>query len=272
MPNYYAHLDFGRRVLERLPALLRSGLSREEDAFLAGCLGPDPLFFYRPMFPSLPRQTGIDLHHHSFRAPAEGLLTAAEEKAPFAGSYAAGYLCHFALDSACHPLVEEQVAGGLAHSAVESELDRALMLEQGIDPLHDTPLPPFDLPGDFFATATAAVCPNVTAAQLREALASFRRVCHMQTRAAGTWACAALDQLGEKLPGLSALRGSVLTPRPDLACAPAAEALLQILEDTVSPTVRAVTEFFSAAARRGTLGDWYDRDFYGRRVPALVLA
>ncbi len=270
MPNYYAHLVFGRRVLSRLPALLRSGLSREEDAFLAGCLGPDPLFFYRPLFPNLPRQTGIDLHHHSFRAPAQGLLAAVEEGAPFAGSYAAGFLCHFALDSACHPLVTAQAVHGLAHSAVESELDRVLMLSEGVDPLRRTPLPPFRLPDDFFATVTAAVCPAITPEQFRQALSSFRRVCRLQTRGAGTWIQRAADGLG-RLPQLSALRGAVLTPRPDPACAPAAALLLQMLETSVVPTVRAVTEFFSAAGADGTLDDWYDRDFYGGRVPAPVM-
>lgn len=270
MPNYYAHLVFGRQVLSRLPALLRSGLSREEDAFLAGCLGPDPLFFYRPLRPNLPRQAGIDLHHHSFRAPAEGLLAAVEADAPFAGSYAAGFLCHFALDSACHPLVTEQALHGLAHSAVESELDRILMLSQGVDPLRSTPLPPFSLPDDFFATVTAAVCPAVTPEQFRQALSSFRRVCRLQTRGAGTWVQRAADGLSQ-LPQLSALRGSILTLRPDPACAPAAALLRRTLEETVAPTVRAVTQFFSAAKAHGTLDGWYDRDFYGLRVPAPAM-
>lgn len=204
------------------------------------------------------------------RAPAEGLLAAVEEKAPFAGSYAAGFLCHFALDSACHPLVEEQVSHGLAHSAVESELDRTLMTAQGLDPLLDTPLPSFDLPDTFFSTVTAATCPGVTAEAFREALDSFCRVCRLQTRWAGTWASTAMDRLGGRFSQLSVLRGSLLTPRPDLTCAPAAETLALILEETVLPTVRAITEFFSAAARRGTLGSWYDRDYYGQSVPTLV--
>ena len=268
MPNYYAHLDFGRRVAERLPALLRSAITREEESFLAGCLGPDPLFFYRPLFPSPPRQAGIDLHHHSFRAPAERLLAAVEARAPFAVSYSAGFLCHFALDSACHPLVAEQTARGLAHSAVENELGRALMTARGLDPLRDTPIPSFDLPEGFFAAA-AVPDPRVTAGDFREALASFRRVCLLQTRGAGTWAAAAMDRLGGRLPQLSILRGSVLPARPDPSCAPAVEALLHALEEAVLPTAGAITEFFSAAtARQGGLDGWYDRDFYGQSVPS----
>lgn len=270
MPNYYAHLVFGRRVLSHLPALLRSGLGREEDAFLAGCLGPDPLFFSHSPRPNLSRQAGIHLHNHSFRAPAEGLLAAVEAGAPFAGSYAAGFLCHFALDSACHPFIAEQAAHGLAHSAMESELDRTLMLAAGADPLHRTPLPPFRLPGDFFTTVTAAVCPTVSPEAFRQALSSFRLVCRLQTKWAGTWVQRAADGLG-RFPQLSALRGSLLTPRPDPACVPAAAALLQVLEDSVVPTAQVITGFFSAAKVRGTLDSWYDRDFYGARAPVPVM-
>ena len=45
MPNYYAHLEFGRHVLESLPLPLRRSIEREKTAFLLGLLGPDPLFF-----------------------------------------------------------------------------------------------------------------------------------------------------------------------------------------------------------------------------------
>ena len=269
MPNYYAHLTFGRRVLPELPALLRGSLAREESAFLVGCLGPDPLFFYRPLTPSRPRVAGIALHHAPFRAPAETLLTLVKEGAPFAGSYAAGFLCHFALDSTCHPLVAEAVAGGLSHSAVESELDRALMAAQGLDPLKRTPLPRFDLPPAFFVTA-ASLFSGVSPAAFAEALASFRRVCRLQTRTAGTWVYRAMDRLGSRFSSLGALRGSVLTPRPDQACVPAAAMLLERLEEEIRPTARAIADFVSAAGVGGELGCWYDRDFYGSPAPGLV--
>lgn len=271
MPNYYAHLTFGRRVLQRLPALPRSVLAREESAFLVGCLGPDPLFFYRPLIPSAPRAAGIELHHASFRAPAEALLELNEAQAPFAGSYAAGFLCHFALDSACHPLVDRAMAGGVSHSAVESELDRALMSAQGLDPLTRTPLPEFELPVPFFSTA-ASLFPGVSPEAFSEALASFRRICRLQTRAAGTWAWKTVDRLGNRFPLLSALQGSVLTPRPDPACVPAARALLARLEEEVAPTAQAIMDFFSAVRSGGVLGPWYDRDFYGNHAPGLVTA
>ena len=49
MPNYYAHLTFGQRVLADLPAGLSELIEQEREAFDLGCLGPDPLFFYQPI-------------------------------------------------------------------------------------------------------------------------------------------------------------------------------------------------------------------------------
>ena len=52
MPNYYAHLSLGAQVLSQLPQELSLLLNRERSAFDLGCLGPDPLFFYRPTLPN----------------------------------------------------------------------------------------------------------------------------------------------------------------------------------------------------------------------------
>ena len=52
MPNYYAHLTFGQRVLADLPAGLSELIEQEREAFDLGCLGPDPLFFYQPIRPN----------------------------------------------------------------------------------------------------------------------------------------------------------------------------------------------------------------------------
>ena len=68
MPNYYTHLRFGAQVLGRLAAPLRLRLEGERPAFDLGCLGPDPLFFYRPTLPSAVRREGVEMHKQIGRA------------------------------------------------------------------------------------------------------------------------------------------------------------------------------------------------------------
>lgn len=62
MPNYYAHLSLGAQVLSQLPQELSLLLNRERSAFDLGCLGPDPLFFYRPTLPNPVRREGVAMH------------------------------------------------------------------------------------------------------------------------------------------------------------------------------------------------------------------
>ena len=142
MPNYYAHLKFGGKVLEALPQGLADAIAAEREAFDLGCLGPDPLFFYQPLRPNAVRREGVQMHRRSALPAAERLRQAVEEGQPQAVGYTAGFLCHLALDSACHGYVDERAAEGpISHMAMEGEYDRMLMEDDGLDPCGRAHLP-----------------------------------------------------------------------------------------------------------------------------------
>ena len=51
-------------------------------------------------------------------------------------AYALGYVCHFALDSTCHPFVEQFTReSGVTHCEIETEFDNMLLRRDGYDPL-----------------------------------------------------------------------------------------------------------------------------------------
>ena len=51
-------------------------------------------------------------------------------------AYIYGFICHFALDSECHPYVEKMIQkSGIGHSEIEMEFDRYLLIEDKFDPL-----------------------------------------------------------------------------------------------------------------------------------------
>lgn len=265
MPNYYAHLVFGREVLARLPETLKSQLEAERDAFEVGLYGPDPLFFYHPMTRNFARTCGIAMHKQPVRPVARRLRRAVEDDLPFARGYAAGFLCHFALDSRCHYYVEERVARwGLSHAGMEVELDRALMVADGIDPLHETPMPQPRLPGAFFETVTAAAYPGVRPVQFEKGLRLFSRVSRLQTRAAGTRVHRFANWAGNRTAKFSKVRGTVLSPAPDPAYRQTTADLLSLLRGEVAPTAEELARFFAAVARGGELDGWYDRPFGGQ--------
>ncbi|MEA4954996.1 MAG: zinc dependent phospholipase C family protein [Pseudoflavonifractor sp.] len=264
MPNYYAHLIFGREVLAQLPPVLRGQLEGERGAFDIGLYGPDPLFCYHPMTRNFARITGLSMHKEPVRPVAERLLQAVEDDLPYARGYAAGFLCHFALDSCCHYYIEEQHARGLSHAGMEAELERALMLADGIDPLHETPMLYPELPDVFYETATAAAYPGVRPDQLRKGLRGFRRFCRLQTRAAGTRVHRFTNWAGRRSSHLSRVRGTILSPSPDPAYTESTQVLLSLLHDEVASTAAELTRFFAVVARGGVLDDWYDRPFSGQ--------
>lgn len=260
MPNYYAHLLFGSAVLERLSPGLRAEVEADLPPFQAGLFGPDPLFFYHLARPgNYPRQKGLALHKVPVRPTAERLREMAGASLPHGKAYAAGFLCHFALDAAAHPEVNRLAeALGLTHTGIEAELDRALMLSQGVDPLRETPLPPLGLPEDFFPTAAAVY--GVSREEFRKALDSFRRFCRLQTRAAGTALAPLAARMGRRFPALASARGLFLPKEPDPAYGCPAAVLRTALEREAAPTAAELEGFFTPGT---PLGPWYDRTFDG---------
>ena len=126
MPSHYAHWYFGGLVRKALPAPLAELVESQPEPFLAGLQGPDVLFHYHPLRTNPVKREGSAIHDRSglrFFEAARETLKAADT--PAARSYLAGFLCHYMLDTACHPLVEEgMAASGASHSSVETDLDR----------------------------------------------------------------------------------------------------------------------------------------------------
>ena len=261
MPNYYAHLEFGRRVLDGLPLPLRRAVEAEKDAFCLGLYGPDPLFFSTCR---RARALGHAMHRQAVRPAAERLRQGLEEHLPMAAGYAAGFLCHFALDSICHPYVDALAqAGALTHSQIEAELDRSLMLRVGLDPMEDTPIPPVPVTSSL-GPVLAAVYPGITTGQFQRGYDLFCRAARLLTLASGAHLRGLTDRLASRRAAWAPLRGVVLSPEPDAGCLAASAHLTGLLLDAAAPTALVLAEFFSAAP----LGDWYGRDFHGHMVQA----
>ena len=145
MPAIITHDFFGRDVYDALFQTI--GGSRDEaDAFLLGNQGPDPLFYAVADFRATAyHKLGNTMHS---RKPAELLAALKDslgvldpEEKPLGRAYALGFLCHYALDSAVHPLVychEHALCdagepgltrddGGEVHGVIESELDEMVL-------------------------------------------------------------------------------------------------------------------------------------------------
>lgn len=262
MPNYYAHLEFGARVLMALPEPLRARLEGEQDAYILGQYGPDPLFFYRLIRGGgSVRAVGVRIHHQPVRSVMERLRRAVEEGAPFSAGYAAGFLCHFALDSRCHPYVKQwETDDRIAHMGIEGEFDRFLMVCNGVDPSRETAMPTPGMPDDFYTLLERYVYPGIKRRQYREGLRFYRKLTGWHTRAAGSrWNKGIWGLTAKVSPRGALLRDLVLKQEAGPRFAPCNQVLLALLQAEVPAAVKQLDAFFAGEP----LGSWFDRDFYG---------
>ncbi len=135
MPSTYAHYRFGQEVFAALPESLAKTVRENRALYDIGLHGPDLLFYYKPLESNAVNRIGFSMHAE----PAEKFFSPAAKlaaKGDGAAAYAYGFVCHFALDSACHSYIENKIrVSNVRHTEIESEFDRSLLLEEGKDPL-----------------------------------------------------------------------------------------------------------------------------------------
>ena len=109
MPSTYAHYLFGKKVLAALPDALASAVRQERALYDIGLHGPDLLFYYKPLGSNAVNRIGFGMHAE----PAEKFFVSAAEivksGTPADAAYAYGFVCHFALDAACHSYIENKI-------------------------------------------------------------------------------------------------------------------------------------------------------------------
>ena len=137
MPALFAHELFGREVAKQLPEPLNTIVTAHFTEFRIGLQGPDLFFFYRPYKSNAVTRYGNHLHEIPAKPFFLHGLSVVHEKGRESQEYAylLGFLCHFVLDSFCHPYVAQAMADtGIAHLEIEEELEKALIRQSGRDP------------------------------------------------------------------------------------------------------------------------------------------
>ena len=242
MPNYYAHLTFGQRVLADLPAGLSELIEQEREAFDLGCLGPDPLFFYQPIRPNAVRREGIKMHRRSALPAVERLRQAIEDGVPMSTGYGAGFLCHLALDSACHGYVDDRAADGpISHMAIEGEYDRMLMERDGLNAAEQSPLPSAPANRAVWEAASQAFV-HASPDQMRRAYRSMAFFSGFLARSNGRMTGKVIGAVSHMLPIPSA-KGIALKETPHPSAQESNADLNRLLEAAIPETAEQITAF-----------------------------
>ncbi len=138
MPSTYAHKKFAKEVKDMLPAAAAEAAEKHPSLYLAGCHGPDILFYYKAVKYNKVNAFGYGMHEqpaYDFFERAKSFVRTGGEKYL---SYITGFITHFALDSSCHGYVEEaRKALGITHTKLEVEFDRSLLESEGKNALRE---------------------------------------------------------------------------------------------------------------------------------------
>jgi len=137
MPTTYTHHIFGSLVYQKLPEEMKRKIKKEEALYEIGLHGPDILFYYRPFEKNKVNEKGHAMHEKEaklFFENAKKMYRQNGKDALF--SYVSGFICHFMLDSTCHPIVSKYMKKkGSTHSEIETDLDRVWMEKRKKNPM-----------------------------------------------------------------------------------------------------------------------------------------
>lgn len=129
MPATYAHYRFGKQALGKMPPESANCAKLFRRLFDVGLHGPD-IFFYHGRLTA----EGRRIHHTSGKALFAHICARLRScPTPAGNAYLYGMLCHYALDTTCHPLIIGASELGFAsHVEIESEFDRFLLEKDGV--------------------------------------------------------------------------------------------------------------------------------------------
>lgn len=176
MPSTYAHYLFGEEVAASLKGELAEKIARNKQLFYIGLHGPDILFYYKPLSKNPTNALGFEMHERvaaGFFERAADICRRTQNREA-AEAYIAGFICHYALDKACHGYIENKIeVSHLAHSEIENEFDRFLIYYSGND-LKNLDITKHITASDENAEIIAPFFEDVTAEQVKKALKSMK--------------------------------------------------------------------------------------------------
>jgi hypothetical protein len=168
MPDCAAHYQFGQDVLGRLDPELKSCALAYWREYDMGLQGPDIFFFYQPYHKTRIADYGIARHEQPAIRMFSPILAEVRENAVL--SYLMGLICHYTLDSCCHPYVNGNSRDITDHHRMEAAYDRHIITRHGFT----EPRQLLAYPAGLDWNAAASLWPGMSAGILRKCLKSRR--------------------------------------------------------------------------------------------------
>lgn len=260
MPSTYAHYRFGSMLLPTMPGDVKRTIQRFRRLFDMGLHGPDIFYYYSPIIKSGTSFLGIKFHEQTGREFFQRVCRAVRlERSEAAAAYLYGVLCHYCLDSCCHPFVREQAALGEAtHAQIETEFDRFLLEKDGKVPPCSQDLSRHMrlTPGEY--ETVAKFYPPASARNVESAvkgMAFFAKLLAAPEGAKRTVLAKGIDLVA------SSYRGMLMTVGPDPQCAHLDTELMALYEKAAQLFPEMLNQLLSHMTYSAPFGEEFNNIF-----------
>lgn len=262
MPAAYTHYRFGKDVLKCLPFVYRKTAEKYREYFDIGLHGPDILFYYRPLSSNPVNQTGFAMHDRpgtEFFTRAAQLFASCENPDALK-AYLYGFICHFALDSTCHPYIEKMISRSkLDHNEIETELDRYFMTKDRLNPYRYVPVQHIHASkkaGTVISPCFESVTPEEITSALRGMILSHKLL-HVSGDAKRILISLALRLTGK----YHSMHGLVMKSEPDEMCRKYCILLNKLYTEAVTVAASLIQQYTGVLEHGDTLSSRFSLTF-----------
>ena len=263
MPSIYAHNKFGKFVISKLPKETKEVIRKYPRSFRIGLQGPDFLFFYRAFSKNKVNQIGVYYHHHDiypFMEHACGVIQKyGTDSSQY--SYILGFICHFALDNACHPYVNAAMKQtGCGHVEIEGDLDQFILASEDYVP-ECYPLDAL-VPTDIETAKSIKPFYSELSIQTIQSSLKWMRFIKRFFVAPGIWKRSIIDLFMHATMHYKRLNGHVVQPTANRKCRKETKHLYRLLKNAVPDAVGLINDF-NKTLDGHNMSNAFHKDFNG---------
>lgn len=260
MPTTYTHDTFGKLVFQKLPADIRELVAEHKNSYLVGLHGPDILFYYRPFKKNEISEKGSAMHRETatafFSKCKDYYMETGDEEAL---SYVIGFICHFMLDSTCHPYIGKYMEKtGAHHDEIETELDRYFMERGGKNPFRFRPAA--HLKASRESVKAIAAILELSEKTVRHSIRSLRFYTGITVCRSGLKRRFLLKGM-QFLGVYDSMQGHVMRRKPLKKCAESTERLVGLFKLAVPETLTVIEDFYDTLEDKSYLNGRFERNY-----------
>lgn len=261
MPTTYAHYTFGQEVLKDLDDEIKMVINKNIELYNIGLHGPDILFYHQPLKSNPISKIGHELHEQTADIYFEKARKTIIESKNFDAScaYIIGFICHFMLDSYCHPYIRLFENADLTHGEIETEFDRLIMEKHNKRAISFKPTSHI-VPSEYNARIISSFFEGIASESILKSLKSMKF--NLNLLVAHSLIKRYIIFAGLKLSGnYKKMRGLIMNYEPNEECNEINENLYELYDKAIVKAVEIIHEYYNKLKEKENINSYFNRNF-----------